>query len=177
MSATLGAMCSPFLMRATAVTCLLGACGTDHDEPEKYITTGMGLEERHDRRMAWDQANLSDYTFVAGGIDGQLPFRPIRVTVRGKAAVGGVYVLDQSSVPAEFVADLYTIDSVFDLIDQWVMNGVYRVDAFYDPVLSFPIAITSYPSGDCADCEYSVTASDLMPLQDAEQLVDDSGMK
>ncbi len=159
----------------------LAACGTkiedDSDgEPASY-TTGTGLSERGDRRMYWGWANLPDYTFIQGGFDGQSSDPDVLVTVRDKAVVSGVYLVDHTNVPAAGLADLYTIDGIFDLIDQRVMDGVYRIDIAYDPARSFPTSVSIYPSRDGRDDEEQVTVKDLMPPQVAESLANGSSIK
>ena len=87
--------------------------------------------------------------------------QPIRITVQQGSIISAIAVETEQPVSAALLADLKTIEGVFDLVQEAYAEGAYSVSVTYDPTTAFPASIGIDYDQQLADEEFSLQISDV----------------
>jgi hypothetical protein len=90
--------------------------------------------------------------------------RPMRITVRDNRIVNVIFEDDQSQVPAEIIADLKTIDDIFQTIFDAQSLAAHRLKIEYDQQQYFPARVDIDYDDRLADDEIHWELSNLILL-------------
>ncbi len=88
---------------------------------------------------------------------------PFRIYVTGDS-VDNATDLQGNAVDAEILAQLPTVDDIFQRIEDAETEGAASINVVYDPDGMYPTSVFIDYSEEIADEEYSVTVSDLEPI-------------
>ena len=88
--------------------------------------------------------------------------QPIRITVQQGSIIQALYVETQQPVSAALLADLETIEGVFDLVQDAYNEGAHSINVTYDPTNAFPTSIGIDYDVQIADEEFSLQISDVI---------------
>lgn len=150
------------LLALAALLCL-GALGCES-------TTGPDdpLEGERERlaqaRGQWQSQGLSDYRFTFRRICFCAPpvTDPVVVSVRRGAIVAVERVADGAPQDPAFY---YTIEGIFELLEDAIDQGAHQVRVEYDPARGYPTSAYIDRNFQIADEELGLTASDVQPLR------------
>lgn len=146
------------LLLAAALT---GGCGiTDPDSPE--------VDRLEAARAIWATQGLRDYTFRLSRECFCLPesIGPAWVSVFNSVLVSRVdYVDTGEPMPDEYARWYLSVEGLFDLIDDALRRGAYRVDVTYDQATGVPLDIYIDYDVQMADEEVGYVAGIPFPIE------------
>jgi hypothetical protein len=87
---------------------------------------------------------------------------PFRIYVTGDS-VDNATDLEGNAIDAEIIAQLPTIDDIFQRIEDAETEGAASIDVVYDPGDGYPTSVNIDYSEEIADEEYTVTVSNVEP--------------
>jgi hypothetical protein len=88
--------------------------------------------------------------------------QPIRITVQQGSIISAIAVETNQPVSAALLADLKTIEGVFDLVQEAYNENAHSISVTYDPTTAFPASIGIDYSEQIADEEFSLQISDVV---------------
>jgi uncharacterized protein DUF6174 len=117
-------------------------------------------------RGQWAAAAIRDYEFRFQQICfcGMEVTREVVVRVSNGSVASARHVDDGTSVSAERLADLPTIDGLFDLLDDALDRNAASIEVEFDAALGFPTRINIDFQMQVIDEERSYNAADLTRL-------------
>ncbi|MGK7312941.1 MAG: DUF6174 domain-containing protein [Candidatus Longimicrobiales bacterium M2_2A_002] len=139
---------------------LLAACGIV--EPESWDDRLLDLEQA---RALWAGTGLDSYRYdYFQGCFCAAPVGDFVVTVTDGAVTAAVTDPGGEAVPEATLADLHTMEELFDVVATAIEREVdgFRVD--YDPGYGFPTLIDLDPYRHAIDDELRIEAGDLVAL-------------
>jgi hypothetical protein len=137
-----------------ALAVLLGGC--------REASVGAGSGPRTPPGPTYPYVELADYRYTLAiycfcpnaGV-------PIRVTVKGGAAVGGVYLAARDTVTLGEQSDDVTWLTLNDVIAAANDHRAYRVTVDWPKAQQWPDRVSVDPERDTVDEEYAYTVSDV----------------
>lgn len=85
----------------------------------------------------------------------------VRITVQQGQIIQAFYVETEQLVSTDVLAQLKTIEGVFDTIEEAYAEGAAAITVIYDPTTSFPASVGIDYSTQIADEELSLQISDV----------------
>ena len=135
------------------------ACGGSSSSPQR--------SENALERLRWEAAGIDRYT-----LDQEVVcFCPSEANVARLTVVAGdvVDLVDADTgepVPSELAGLYYTVDQLFDLVDDANARGAATLEVDYDSALRFPASVVIDYDRSVADEELAVFSSNLVSLRE-----------
>jgi Family of unknown function (DUF6174) len=127
----------------------------------------LGVDESgrlSEARAAWDRLAVATYEidFTRGSCE-CLPeaTTPVRVRVESDVVVSAVRRDDGTAIPPEDLTLYYTVEDVFDRIEDAIDQHAFVLAVEYDPTFGFPTSVFIDSDRDTADDEVGYEMGDL----------------
>ncbi len=114
----------------------------------------------------WRDADISHYRFQSQRGCECVPevYSPVTIEVVDDAIVDIRYVDSGDPVDPMYLGAFYTIDGLFDVIQEAIDDGAQSIDAVYDPQFGLPLEISIDYELNIADEEFYVDVTDFESL-------------
>lgn len=143
-----------------AALSLLAACGIV--EPESWDDRQLDLEQA---RVLWAETGPDSYRYdYFRGCFCAAPVGHFVVTVTDGTVTAAVTDPDGEPVPEAMLAELHTVDELFDVIEDAIESEVDGFRVEYHPEYGFPTLIDLDPYRNAIDDELRIEAGGLVPL-------------
>ncbi len=145
-----------WLLELTVLAWLAGACSDPVSGQQRELDTNRDL---------WDAANIVDYTYrlqITCFCPPEIT-RPVIVQVGQDSIVSVVDVTSRERVQSSLIGSFYTVDGLFDVIQDAIDSEAHELSVSYDPDLHYPSRIVIDYDERAVDEELALTASDLVP--------------
>lgn len=143
-----------------AVLGLMAACGVT--EPESWDDRLLDLEQA---RVLWAETGPDSYRYhYFRGCFCAAPVGHFVVTVTDGTVTAAVTDPGGESVPEATLPELYTVEDLFDVVENAIGREVDGFQVEYDPEYGFPTLIDLDPYENAIDDELRIEAGGLVPL-------------
>ncbi len=147
---------SKFLLELAVLAGMAGACSDPASGQQRE------LDLNRDR---WRSENITEYTYTLQITCFCPPeiTQPVLVRVSEDSILSVVDAASGEPVEGSLIGNFYTVDDLFDVVQDAIDGEAHQLSVTYDPHLGYPISIVIDYDELAVDEELALTASELKP--------------
>ncbi|WP_018275813.1 DUF6174 domain-containing protein [Teredinibacter turnerae] len=144
------------LLPLFASIALLGCNGSDKDKSTKELDQA---------RATWTKANLSYYQFTYQRFCFCPATEALIIEVHNNQVTSAFYTPSGTYLSAEELADVQTIDELFDVIEALIVDQADEVTVNYNSTYGYPEQVDVDLYKAAVDDEFTLNITDFQPIQ------------